>query len=38
MIAGEIQTRQALPNDAEAIALAHVDSICSIGPAFYSPT
>ncbi len=40
MTAGEIQriqTRQAQPSDAEAIALAHLDSIRSIGPAFYPP-
>lgn len=37
MAAGEIQTRQAHPEDAEAIALAHIDSIRSIGPAFYPP-
>ncbi len=37
MTAGEIQTRQAHPGDAEAIALAHLDSIRSIGPAFYQP-
>lgn len=33
----EIQTRRATPKDAEAIALAHLDSIRSIGPAFYPP-
>ena len=33
----EIQTRRAHPEDAEAIALAHLDSIRSIGPAFYPP-
>jgi putative acetyltransferase len=33
----EFQTRQAHPGDAEAIALAHLDSIRSIGPAFYPP-
>ena|SRR3989442_8687737 len=32
---GEVQTRRANPDDAEAIALAHLDSIRSIGPAFY---
>jgi len=37
MTAGEIQTRRAQPRDAEAIALAHLDSIRSIGPAFYPP-
>ena len=31
------ETRRAQPGDAEAIASAHVDSIRSIGPAFYSP-
>jgi putative acetyltransferase len=34
---GEVQTRRASPKDAEAIALAHLDSIRSIGPAFYPP-
>lgn len=33
----EIQTRRATPADADAIALAHLDSIRSIGPAFYPP-
>jgi putative acetyltransferase len=33
----EVQTRRAHPKDAEAIALAHLDSIRSIGPAFYPP-
>ncbi len=33
----EVQTRRAHPDDAEAIALAHLDSIRSIGPAFYPP-
>ena len=37
MISGEVQTRRAGPNDAEAIAEAHLDSIRSIGPAFYPP-
>jgi putative acetyltransferase len=32
-----VQTRRAHPEDAEAIASAHLDSIRSIGPAFYSP-
>ena len=36
-LAGEIQARRANPSDAEALALAHVDSIRSIGPAYYSP-
>jgi putative acetyltransferase len=31
------QTRRGSPNDAEAIALAHVDAIRSIGPDFYAP-
>jgi GNAT superfamily N-acetyltransferase len=35
MTPGEVQTRRAHPRDAEAIALAHLDSIRSIGPAFY---
>lgn len=30
-----IQTRRANPDDAEAIAAAHLDSIRSIGPAYY---
>jgi len=34
---GEVQTRRANAQDASAIALAHLDSIRSIGPAFYSP-
>jgi putative acetyltransferase len=33
----EIITRRATAQDAEAIALAHLDSIQSIGPAFYPP-
>ena len=37
MAFGEVQTRRANPKDAGAIALAHVDSIRSIGPAFYPP-
>lgn len=37
MTPGEVQTRRAHPEDAEAIALAHLDSIRSIGPTFYSP-
>ena len=37
MASGEIQTRRANPQDAQAIALAHADSIRSIGPAFYPP-
>jgi GNAT superfamily N-acetyltransferase len=32
-----IETRQANPADAEAILAAHLDSINSIGPHFYSP-
>jgi putative acetyltransferase len=35
--AGEIHTRRATSKDAAAIALAHIDSIRSIGPHFYSP-
>src|SRR5262249_17835350 len=31
------QTRPAVPEDAGAIALAHLDSIRSIGPRFYPP-
>jgi hypothetical protein len=34
--ADEVQIRRASPQDAEAIAQAHQDSIRSIGPAFYS--
>lgn len=34
---GGIQIRRAGPDDAEAIALAHSDSIRSIGPAYYPP-
>jgi len=37
MTPSEVQTRRAHPKDAEAIALAHLDSIRSIGPAFYPP-
>ena len=37
MASGEFSTRRANPKDAEAIAVAHLDSIRSIGPAFYSP-
>ena len=33
----ELQTRLADPSDADAIAVAHRDSIRSIGPAFYPP-
>ena len=32
-----VQTRRARPDDAEAIAAAHRDSITTIGPSFYSP-
>ena len=32
-----VELRRARPEDAEAIALAHADSIRSIGPLFYSP-
>jgi putative acetyltransferase len=35
MTPGEVQTRLAHPRDAVAIASAHLDSIRSIGPAFY---
>jgi putative acetyltransferase len=35
MASGDVQTRRAYPHDAEAIAQAHLDSIRSIGPAFY---
>jgi GNAT superfamily N-acetyltransferase len=35
MTPGEVQTRRAHARDAEAIAVAHLDSIRSIGPAFY---
>lgn len=35
MASGEVETRRATSQDAEAIALAHLDSIRSIGPAFY---
>lgn len=37
MTSREVQTRRADPADAEAIAAAHLDSIRSIGPAFYPP-
>ena len=33
----EVKTRRANPKDAEAIAVAHLDSIRSIGPDFYPP-
>ena len=33
----DLHTRRAHPGDAEAITLAHLDSIRSIGPAFYPP-
>ena len=33
----EVEMRRAHPGDAEAIALAHLDSIQSIGPRYYSP-
>jgi putative acetyltransferase len=32
------ETRQARPSDADGIAVAHRDSIRSLGPAFYPPT
>lgn len=35
MASGEVHTRRANPQDAEAIAEAHLDSIRSIGPTFY---
>lgn len=37
MKSGGFRTRRATRRDAEAIALAHADSIRSIGPAFYPP-
>jgi len=37
MIGREVETRRAHPADAEAIARAHLDSIRSIGTAFYPP-
>jgi GNAT superfamily N-acetyltransferase len=37
MIPREIRTRRANADDAEAIAAAHLDSIHSIGPAYYPP-
>jgi GNAT superfamily N-acetyltransferase len=37
MMQDDVQTRRATPSDAEAIAAAHLDSIRSIGPAFYPP-
>jgi GNAT superfamily N-acetyltransferase len=33
----DIETRKALPDDAERILAAHLDSIRSIGPRFYPP-
>jgi putative acetyltransferase len=33
----DVQTRRGHPRDADAIASAHLDSIRSIGPAFYPP-
>jgi putative acetyltransferase len=33
----DLRTRRANPSDAPAIAVAHLDSIRSIGPAFYPP-
>ena len=32
---GDVRIRPAQPADAEAITLAHLDSIRSLGPAFY---
>jgi putative acetyltransferase len=37
MAIGAIETRKAHPDDAGAILAAHLDSIRSIGPHFYSP-
>jgi GNAT superfamily N-acetyltransferase len=37
MSPGQVQTRRAHSGDAQAIASAHLDSIRSIGPAFYPP-
>lgn len=37
MVVGEVRFRRAGTDDAEAIASAHIDSIRSIGPAFYPP-
>jgi putative acetyltransferase len=37
MMPDDVQTRRATPSDVEAIAAAHLDSIRSIGPAFYPP-
>ena len=37
LTASDVQFRRAGPDDAEAIALAHRDSIRSLGPAFYPP-
>ena len=34
---GDVRIRPAQPADAEAITLAHLDSIRSLGPAFYPP-
>ena len=36
MDSSEIKIRRADPEDACAIALAHIDSICSIGPQYYA--
>jgi putative acetyltransferase len=37
MMAANIRTRRAMPSDADAIAMAHRDSIRSLGPAYYPP-
>jgi len=37
MMLSDIQTRRALPSDADAMAVAHRDSIRSLGPAYYPP-
>ena len=37
MTAVPVRTRRAQPEDAEAIAAAHRDSIRSIGPTYYQP-
>ena len=37
MVPDDFETREAVPEDAGAIALAHLESIGSIGPKFYPP-
>lgn len=37
MVAAQYETRRATPADADEIAIAHRDSIASIGPKFYPP-